>query len=118
MSAVFIDTFYDKENQKENQKFEEYTNQLITFAKSTKYFECKDIEIARTQLDEAYQRINNLTGQITQLKQRPNLTNPENSQKRTAGWGNGFIAVIGIICFVFGLLISTVYTKYRQHKGR
>merc|ERR1711935_755291 len=28
----------------------------------------------------------------------------------------GFIAFIGIFCFIIGLLISMVYTKYRQHK--
>ena len=57
MKAVFIDTFYDKSSQTETDKFVEYTNQLITFASNTRYFECKDIKTALTELMEAQQKI-------------------------------------------------------------
>ena len=57
MKAVFIDTFYDKSSQNETDKFVEYTNQLITFANNTRYFECKDIKTALTELMEAQQKI-------------------------------------------------------------
>ena len=130
MKAVFIDTFYDKSSQKETEKFEEYTNQLISFANSVHYFECKDIKTALTELMRAKQEIdnlvnqtNNLMNQISQLQTCQNKlqicqANKENSPKKVAGWGNGFVALIGILCLIFGLLISTVYTKYKQHTGK
>ena len=50
LPAVFIDSHYDRNVPLENSKFEEYTNDLLTFAQDSSPFECKDIEIAKTEL--------------------------------------------------------------------
>jgi len=57
LKAVFIDTFYDKSDPNEKQKFDAYTTQLMDFADSRKYFECKDIKIALTELLEAQRNL-------------------------------------------------------------
>ena len=52
LDAVFIDTFYNKDNPFEVNKFKENTKKLWKFAKSMddSPFECKDIKIAITQI--------------------------------------------------------------------
>ena len=57
MKAVFIDTFYKESDPNEKQKFDAYTTQLMDFADSRKYFECKDIKIALTELLEAQRNL-------------------------------------------------------------
>lgn len=55
--AVFIDTYYDKKDPDQLQAFKNYTGELLDFAKSRQPFECKDINIALTELRELYEKI-------------------------------------------------------------
>ena len=59
LDAVFIDTYHDKENEYEVNKFEENTKKLWIFAKSMDHtsFECKDIKIAITQIGKLQDKI-------------------------------------------------------------
>ena len=52
LGAVFIDTFYNQDDQLEREKFRENTKKLWNFAISVQNnpFECKDIKIAITQI--------------------------------------------------------------------
>ena len=47
---MFIDTYYDKDSEYELKKFREETNKLFEFATNRNPFECKDIEIALTDI--------------------------------------------------------------------
>ena len=58
--AVFIDTYYDKNNPVEKEKFDENTNKLWTFAKTRNPFECKDIKLALTEIRELHDNIKEL----------------------------------------------------------
>ena len=60
LPAVFIDTYYNKNNPLEKEKFQHYTNELWQFAKSRIPFECKDIKIALTEIRELQDRISDL----------------------------------------------------------
>ena len=57
LPAVFIDSHYDRNITLENSKFKEYTNDLLKFAQDRGPFECKDIEIAKTELAKLYEDI-------------------------------------------------------------
>ena len=57
LPSVFIDSHYDRNVTLEKSKFEEYTNDLLKFAQDSGPFECKDIEIAKTELAKLYEDI-------------------------------------------------------------
>ena len=59
LDAVFIDTYYNKENEYEVNKFRDNTKKLWMFAKSMddNAFECKDIKIAITQIGKLQDKI-------------------------------------------------------------
>ena len=50
LPSVFIDTYYDKDSPYELKKFNAETNALFEFATNRNPFECKDIEIALTDI--------------------------------------------------------------------
>ena len=58
--AVFIDTYYDKYNSVEKQKFEENTQELWNFARTRNPFECKDIILALTEIRQLHTEIHDL----------------------------------------------------------
>ena len=60
LPAVFVDTYYDKDNPYENAKFHEATNELFDFARSRNPFECKDIKIALTEIRALQDQIDTL----------------------------------------------------------
>ena len=60
LPALFIDTYYNKDNPQEVEKFELYTDKLWQFARSRNPFECKDIKIALTEIRELQDRIADL----------------------------------------------------------
>ena len=60
LPSVFIDTYYDKNNEFELQKFVNETNELFNFAKNRNPFECKDIKIALTEIRELQEHIETL----------------------------------------------------------
>ena len=64
MKALFIDTYYDESSPKENEKFQQYTQELLEFANSVEPFECKDIKTALTELMEAQKNINDLKNDL------------------------------------------------------
>ena len=49
---MFIDTYYDKIDSYENDQFLKNTHKLFDFAKNRDPFECKDIQIAKTEISE------------------------------------------------------------------
>ena len=53
LKGVFIDAFYDSDNEHEAQKFSDNVQTLWDFAANANPFECKDIKIALTELMEA-----------------------------------------------------------------
>ena len=57
LPAVFIDSHYGRNNPIESSKFEKYTDDLLKFAEDSDPFECKDIEIAKTELAKLYEDI-------------------------------------------------------------
>ena len=60
LPAIFIDTYYNRSNPLEKEKFQYYTNKLWQFANSRAPFECKDIKIALTEIRELQDRISDL----------------------------------------------------------
>ena len=62
LPSVFIDTYYDKDSPYELKKFNEETDKLFEFATKRNPFECKDIEIALTDIMK-------LNKEIQELKQ-------------------------------------------------
>ncbi len=58
--AVFIDTYYDKNNPIEAEEFNNNTNELWYFAKTRNPFECKDIKLALTEIRELHEEIRDL----------------------------------------------------------
>lgn len=59
--SVFIDTFFDRQNINETIRFEENVKELMSFAKTRKSFQCKDIQIATTEIQELKKEIDELT---------------------------------------------------------
>ena len=59
--SVFIDTYYDKNDVQENRQFDHNTKKLFDFAISRPPFECKDIQIAKTEISELKDRVHFLT---------------------------------------------------------
>ena len=53
LQGVFIDAFYDPNNEHETIKFSENVQNLWNFSASVDPFECKDIKTALTELMEA-----------------------------------------------------------------
>ena len=70
MNAVFIDTFYDPEDSLEEQKFRQYTTDLMNFSQKVYPFECKDIKIALNELMEAQKHINDLMGELNEANEK------------------------------------------------
>ena len=60
LPSVFIDTYYDRNNPIEVDKFNRNTMNLWNFARSRNPFECKDIKLALTEIRELHQKIGNL----------------------------------------------------------
>lgn len=58
--AVFIDTFYDPNEETELKMFRNNTISLWNFSKSIEPFECKDIKQALSDISTLYYKINNL----------------------------------------------------------
>jgi len=60
LRSIFIDTFYHEESLKETEMFQKNTRMLWDYAVSREPFECKDIEIALTEIRELQNSIENL----------------------------------------------------------
>lgn len=60
LPSVFIDTYYDKDSPYELKKFNAETNALFEFATNRNPFECKDIEIALTDIMKLNKEIDTL----------------------------------------------------------
>jgi len=60
LQSIFIDTFYHKDSLKETEMFQKNTRMLWEYAVSREPFECKDIEIALTEIRELQNSIENL----------------------------------------------------------
>ena len=58
--AVFIDTYYNQNNPKEVKEFQKNSNALLQFAQTRTPFECKDIQIALTEIRQLQNDIRDL----------------------------------------------------------
>ena len=75
LPAVFIDSHYDRNIALENSKFEENTNDLLKFAQDSGPFECKDIEIAKTELANLYEDVEKQREEIERLNSNLDKSN-------------------------------------------
>ena len=60
LKSVFIDTFYHQESEHETEVFLNNSQKLLDFALSRDPFECKDIEIALTEIRQLQNHIDSL----------------------------------------------------------
>ena len=60
LESVFIDTFYHQESEHEIEVFQNNSQKLLDFALSRDPFECKDIEIALTEIRQLHNHIDSL----------------------------------------------------------
>ena len=60
LPAVFIDTYYNRNNPKEVKEFRKNTQNLLEFAQTRTPFECKDIRIALTEIRQLQNDIQDL----------------------------------------------------------
>jgi len=104
LKAVFIDTFYKESDPNEKQKFDAYTTQLMEFADSRKFFECKDIKIALTELLEAQKKLDELEDQLERRNRNPNDICYKTYCLTPAQYGS----LIGLGMLILGLIIGTL----------
>ena len=71
LSSVFIDTFYDVgPSEFASKKFLENTESLLQTGLRHKYpFQCKDIEIARSEIMEQQRRLQEMSAMLSQMEQ-------------------------------------------------
>ena len=71
LSSVFIDTFYDVgPSEFATKKFRENTESLLQTGLRHKYpFQCKDIEIARSEIMEQQRRLQEMSAMLSQMEQ-------------------------------------------------
>ena len=72
LTSVFIDTFYDVgPSQFATMKFQENTARLLQHGleNNREPFQCKDIEIARSEILEQQKRLTEMTAMVTQMEQ-------------------------------------------------
>merc|ERR1719158_2423694 len=60
LESIFIDTFHHKDDPVEREIFLQETQTLFDYASTRQPFECKDIEIARTEIRQLQNQIDNL----------------------------------------------------------
>ena len=60
LKSVFIDTFYHHESPQETEVFHNNSQNLLDYALSRQPFECKDIEIALTEIRQLQNHIDSL----------------------------------------------------------
>jgi len=138
LDSVFIDTFYDPDNQYETDQFQLNTDKLLKLALDKEPFHCKDIEIALTEIsqmadqittleNETNERTNiiqNLIREKEELKLRiamGNTTLPaqKQSQQCAKNGANMFcicnkcytpteFSLLGVGCTILGIMIGVV----------
>ena len=87
LSAVYIDTYFDKSVPRERNAFNKYTKKLWNFASSRTPFECKDIKVALTEIKSLQNDIDKLKHQrIEKIKTIQNLTLANDELSRTLGY--------------------------------
>ena len=99
LKAYFIDTHYNGNKSQEVSNFTKYTSELYDYATKVKPFECKDIKIALTQLQEKEKELADLRNQIKKYKE----SNEGQSQKSKS---NAQIGKLGTALLVIGGIIG------------
>merc|ERR1712141_409842 len=75
LGSVFIDSHYNDEYPEEKTAFEKNTEELLTFAKSVKPFQTKDIEAVLPELEQKYRELRQKQEENKVLEERlKNLT--------------------------------------------
>ena len=99
LKAYFIDTHHNKDKPQEVSKFTKYTSELYDYATKVKPFECKDIKIALTQLQELEKEKEDLQKKLKKYEE----SNEGQSQNSKA---NAQIGELGTALLVIGGIIG------------
>lgn len=90
LDSVFIDTYYDKNNPPEKEKFDHNTEKLWKFASTRNPFECKDIKIALTEIRSLQNYIDDLEvdkeNKINTIRNLMEQTYVMNQTLKEMGW--------------------------------
>jgi len=70
LKSVFIDTFYHPDSEEETRIFQEETQKLLNYTLSREAFECKDIEIALTEIQQMQLQIDDHVAEEEQARLR------------------------------------------------
>lgn len=143
LPAVFIDTYYDKDNPYELKKFTEETENLFNFATNRNPFECKDIEIAlhdirklQNEIDDLKQDAHNKVQTIHRLMEENLKLNsslkglqyvPSTSRHGPASLQNQYclthecytpteFALFGVGICIAGILIGVIVLAYVKNR--
>jgi len=134
LKSVFIDTFYHPDSPMESNIFKEETQKLWDYAKSRDAFQCKDINIALTEIQQMQNRIDKLQNEeqknkneIQELLEKKNelqgivdlhhLTTPKPKQERQNGnkycvdnkcYTPTEFALFGIGAIIMGSMVGVV----------
>jgi len=142
LKSVFIDTFYHHESPYETEIFHNNTQTLLDYALSREPFECKDIEIALTEIRELQNHIDSLIKEemdnkniIQDLIEQRNelqkvlnmhgLTTPSPDSQRQEGSAYCAInkcytptefAMFGIGAIVMGTMLGVIGISWFKHQ--
>lgn len=142
LKSVFIDTFYHQESQHEIEVFHNHTQTLLDFALSRDPFECKDIEIALTEIRQLQNHIDSLVREeqdkkniIQDLIEQRNelqkvlnmhgLTTPSPDSQRQEGssycamnkcYTPTEFAMFGIGAIVMGTMLGVIGISWFKHQ--
>ena len=114
LKAVFIDSHYNKNSAVQSGNFTKYTTELFDFAKDRSPFECKDIQVAKLEIQELLDQIEELKGRIP-----PNDSSTPGGQTaiNTAGFNSTEFALFGVGMCVLGICLGFFAMRLTQIKG-
>ena len=73
LDMVFFDTFYDRHDQDQVEKFKENTEKLWNMAKTVTPFDCKDVQAAKLRIKELLNEIDRMREEIDELENPPTV---------------------------------------------
>ena len=128
LDSVFIDSYYDKTQQEEEQAFKENTNELLELIQTYKKFETKDIEAVLPELAKLDQKLLDLKENNAKLRseledQKKDLKIQISDNKTLTGEQNrntseytGIIIGMLLVGFIIGFVVNNLVRKYKKNK--